>query len=207
MSIQGWYEEHVLPRAIDVACASKAFRPHRADTVAGTHGTVLEIGFGSGHNLGAYPAGVERLLAVEPSARAVALASERIASVTFPVEVVGLDGQQLPIEDRSVDCVVSTFTLCTIADVMAALAEVRRVLRPGGTFHVLEHGLADDADVQRWQRWAEPLQRRVAGGCHLTRHVPTMLADAGFEWTDLHRWYEGRPKALTALTRTVATTT
>ena len=207
MSIQGWYEEHVLPRAIDVACASKAFRPHRADTVAGTHGTVLEIGFGSGHNLGAYPAGVERLLAVEPSARAVALASERIASVTFPVEVVGLDGQQLPIEDRSVDCVVSTFTLCTIADVTAALAEVRRVLRPGGTFHVLEHGLADDADVQRWQRWAEPLQRRVAGGCHLTRHVPTMLADAGFEWTDLHRWYEGRPKALTALTRTVATTT
>ena len=207
MSIQGWYEEHVLPRAIDVACASKAFRSHRADTVAGTHGTVLEIGFGSGHNLGAYPAGVERLLAVEPSARAVALASERIASVTFPVEVVGLDGQQLPIEDRSVDCVVSTFTLCTIADVMAALAEVRRVLRPGGTFHVLEHGLADDADVQRWQRWAEPLQRRVAGGCHLTRHVPTMLADAGFGWTDLHRWYEGRPKALTALTRTVATTT
>ena len=207
MGFGHWYDEHVLPRAIDVACASKAFRRHRADTVAGTHGTVLEIGFGSGHNLGAYPAGVERLLAVEPSARAVALAADRIASVTFPVEVVGLDGQQLPIEDRSVDCLVSTFTLCTIADVTAALAEVRRVLRPGGTFHVLEHGLADDADVQWWQRRAEPLQRRVAGGCHLTRHVPTMLADAGFEWTDLHRWYEGRPKALTALTRTVATTT
>ncbi len=205
MSFRAWYEAHVLPRATDLACASKGFRPHRAVTVADTYGTVLEIGFGTGHNLRHYPAGVERLLAVEPSSRSVEIAADRIAAVAFPVEVIGLDGQRLPLDDASVDCVVSTFTLCTIPDVTAALAEVRRVLRAGGTFHVLEHGLADDRHVQRWQRRAEPLQRRIAGGCHLTRHVPSLLADAGFEWHELHRWTAGRPKSLATLTRTVAT--
>jgi ubiquinone/menaquinone biosynthesis C-methylase UbiE len=207
VSIQGWYDEHVLPRVVDLACASKGFHTHRADTVAGARGTVLEIGFGTGHNLVHYGNDVDRLLAVEPSARAIELATARIDAVSFPVEVVGLDGQRLPVGDGEVDCVVSTFTLCTIPDPAAALAEVRRVLRPGGSFHVLEHGLADDHRVQRWQRRAEPVQRRVAGGCHLTRHVPTMLADAGFTWTELHRWTAGRPKSLATLTRVTATTT
>ena len=205
MNLQGWYDEHVLPRVVDLACASKGFRPHRAAAVAEARGIVVEIGFGTGHNLAHYTDAVERLLAVEPSGRSIELAADRIARAPFPVEVVGLDGQRLPLDDASADCVVSTFTLCTIPDPAAALAEVRRVLRPGGTFHVLEHGLADDHRVQRWQRRAEPVQRRIAGGCHLTRHVPTMLADAGFEWSELHRWTAGRPKALAALTRTVAT--
>lgn len=205
MSVQAWYDEHVLPRAVDLACASKGFRPHRAAAVSGAQGVVLEIGFGSGHNLAHYSPAVQRLLAVEPSGRSIELAADRIAAAPFPVDVVGLDGQRLSVDDASVDCVVSTFTLCTIPDAAAALAEIRRVLRPGGTFHVLEHGLADDEGVQRWQRRAEPLQRRLAGGCHLTRHVPTMLAEAGFEWRELHRWTAGRPKALTTLTRTVAT--
>lgn len=205
MSLQAWYDERVLPRVVDLACASKGFRPYRAAAVADARGTVVEIGFGTGHNLAHYTDAVDRLLAVEPSGRSIALAADRIARAPFPVEVVGLDGQRLPLDDASADCVVSTFTLCTIPDPAAALAEVRRVLRPGGTFHVLEHGLADDHRVQRWQRRAEPVQRRLAGGCHLTRHVPTMLADAGFEWSELHRWTAGRPKALATLTRTVAT--
>lgn len=200
-----WYAERLLPVAIDKACASPGFAEPRAAALAGTHGTVLEIGFGSGLNLRHYPTGVEHLLAVEPAARAIELARPRIERATFSVEVVGLDGQHLPVADASVDCVVSTFTLCTIPDVEAALREVRRVLRPGGTFHVLEHGLADEPRVQRWQRRWDPVQQRIAGGCHTDRHVPTLLRDAGFHWDELHRWYAGRPKVLTALTRTVAT--
>jgi len=199
-----WYRERLLPVVIDKACASAGFAEPRAATVAGTHGTVLEIGFGSGLNLRHYPAAVERLLAVEPAARAVELAQPRIERVAFPVEVIGLDGQRLPVDDASVDCVVSTFTLCTIPDVAAALREVHRVLKPGGTFHVLEHGLADDHDVRRWQHRMDPIQQRVAGGCHLDRDIPDLLQAAGFRWGELHRWYAGRPKTLTALTRTVA---
>jgi SAM-dependent methyltransferase len=205
MGVRRFYEERILPVVIDKACASAGFSEPRAATVAGTHGTVLEIGFGSGHNLRHYPVAVERLLAVEPAARAVTIARPRIDRVAFPVEVVGLDGQALPVETASVDCVVSTFTLCTIPDVMAALTEVRRVLRPGGTFHVLEHGLADDAGVQRWQHRVNPVQRFVAGGCNTNRHIPDLLTTAGFEWDELDRWYAGRPKTLAALTRTVAT--
>jgi SAM-dependent methyltransferase len=199
-----WYRERLLPVVIDKACASPGFTEPRAATVATTHGTVLEIGFGSGLNLRHYPEAVERLLAVEPSARAIELARPRIERAAFAVEVVGLDGQRLPVDDASVDCVVSTFTLCTIPDVHAALHEVHRVLKPGGTFHVLEHGLADDLDVRRWQHRMNPVQQRVAGGCNLDRDIPDLLQSTGFRWDDLHRWYAGRPKTLTALTRTVA---
>jgi SAM-dependent methyltransferase len=202
-----WYGERVLPRALDLACGSAGFEGPRAATVAGVHGTVLEIGFGSGHNLRHYPDAVDRLLAVDPSGRALEIATPRIERSRVSVELVGLDGQQLPVDDASVDCVVSTFTLCTIPDERAALAEVRRVLRPGGTFHVLEHGLADDVRVQRWQRRVSHVQQRVAGGCHTERHVPGMLSDAGFTWEPgtMERWYAGRPRTLTALTRVVAT--
>ncbi|MEN9507368.1 MAG: Ubiquinone/menaquinone biosynthesis methyltransferase ubiE [Actinomycetota bacterium] len=200
-----WYHDRVLPRVIDVACSSKALGAHRRATLATTRGTVAEIGFGSGTNLPYYPATVDRVLAVEPAAHAVELAAGRIGAAPFPVEVVGLDGEHLPLADASVDAVVSTFTLCTIPRVEAALAEVRRVLRPGGTFHVLEHGLADDDAVRRWQRRVEPVQYRLAGGCHTTRDVPALLSAAGFEWSEMHRWYAGRPRTLMALTRVVAT--
>lgn len=206
MGLRDWYDEHVLPRVIDVACGSSGFHEPRAATLADTHGTVLEIGFGTGHNLRHYPSTVERLLAVDPSGRSVEIARPRIERAAMPVELVGLDGQQLSVDDASVDCVVSTFTLCTIPDVAAALREVRRVLRPGGTFHVLEHGLADDPKVQRWQHRVSPVQQRLAGGCHTERHVPGMLDEAGFTWAPeaMARWSAGRPKALTFLTRVTA---
>jgi ubiquinone/menaquinone biosynthesis C-methylase UbiE len=199
-----WYERRILPKVIDVACGSPAWRPHRRSVVEGTSGTVLEIGFGSGHNVALYPAEVARLIAVEPAGRAIELARERIERAPFEVETIDAVGEHLPLPDASVDCAVSTFTLCTVPDVPAVLAEIRRVLRPGGTFHVLEHGLSDDERVQRAQRIIEPVQRRIAGGCHTTRHVPTMLSDAGFTWGSMRRWTDGRPKSLTALTLVVA---
>lgn len=200
-----WYEERVLPRVIDKVCATPAFRPHRRTAVAGLDGTVLEIGFGSGLNLPYYPVEVERLLAVDPATLGRELAADRIAAVPFPVESVGLDGAVLALDDHSVDHVVSTFTLCTIHDVYAALAEVRRVLRPGGTFRVLEHGLSDDPKVAAWQRRMTPIQRRVAGGCHLDRPIMHLVEKAGFRVDDLRQWSEGRPRAMTALSLAVVT--
>ncbi len=200
-----FYNEQVLPVVIDRACGTKAFRVHRRETVAGTHGTVLEIGFGSGHNLSLYPSSVERLVVVEPSSRAIELARKRVAAAPFPVDVVGLDGEALPLDDHSVDCVVSTFTLCTIPDALQALREISRVLVAGGTLHVLEHGLSDDPKVQRWQHRLDPLQQWMCGGCHLNRHVLTMLDDARFNVLESQRWYGGRPHAHTAMTRALAT--
>lgn len=204
MGLKHRYEERVLPVVIDKVCGSKGFTPHRRATLAATHGTVLEIGFGSGTNLAHYPATVERLLAVEPAGRAVELAAARIARAPFPVEMIGLDGEHLPLDSSTVDCAVSTFTLCTVPHAEQALAEIRRVLRTGGTLHVLEHGLDDAADVQRWQRRLDPVQQAVAGGCHLTRHIPSLVESAGFRWIELHRWRDGHPYTYTSMTRGVA---
>lgn len=202
--ISTWYEGRLLPRVIDKVCATPQFRPHRIETVAGVSGTVLEIGFGSGLNLPHYPPEVERLLVVDPAVLGRELAAKRIAAVPFPVESVGLDGASLTLDDDSVDHVVSTFTLCTIPDVHAALAEVRRVLRPGGTFRVLEHGISPDPSVATWQRRLTPVQRRVAGGCHLDRAILPLVEGAGFTVTSVRQWSEGRPQAFTYLTLLVA---
>ena len=124
---------------------------------------------------------------------------KRLAATSIRVERSGLDGQSLPLEDDSCDCAVSTWTLCTIPDAVVALSEVRRVLKPGGTFHFVEHGLAPDEKVQRWQHRLEPLQKRVFGGCHLTRSIADLVTDAGFTITDVDVFYEkGAPKALAA---------
>ncbi len=127
------------------------------------------------------------------------LAAERVSAAPCPVDRAGRDGQVLPFDDDSFDCALTTWTLCTIPDVSAALAEVRRVLRPSGTLHFVEHGLAPDAGVQVWQRRLEPVQKRVAGGCHLTREIASLITDAGFTVTSLETFYEpGAPKFLAA---------
>lgn len=199
------YETAILPRLVDRACGSKGYRRWREKTAAGLTGTVLEIGFGSGLNLAAYPAEVTEVLAVEPSQTALHIAARRIGAVGIPVRHVGLDGQRIELDDASCDGALCTFTLCTIPDPDAALAEVRRVLRTGGQLHVLEHGLAPDESVVAWQRRLEPLQRRIAGGCHLTRDPLALLAANGFEVVGepTQRYGKG-PKPWTFLTRTVA---
>ena len=161
---------------------------------------MVEIGFGSGLNVPHYPAAVTRVHAIEPADIGWKLAGKRLAAATVPVERSGLDGQSLPLPDDSCDTALSTWTLCTIPDVATALAEVRRVLKPGGTLHFIEHGLAPDEKVQHRQHQFEPLQKRMAGGCHLTRQISELLTDAGFEITELDVFYEkGTPKAVGAL--------
>ena len=186
----GFYGTAILPRLVNATGSARALDPLRRRVCAGLAGDVVEIGFGSGLNVPFYPAAVTRVAAVEPSDLGWRLAGERLRSAAVPVERAGLDGQSLPLPDGSYDAALSTWTLCSIPDAAAALAELRRVLKPGGTFHFLEHGLAPDEDVRRWQRRLEPLQKRLVGGCHLTRPIAGLLTAAGFTVTGLDVFYE-----------------
>jgi ubiquinone/menaquinone biosynthesis C-methylase UbiE len=195
----GLYGEQVLPRIINVACGLKGAAPLRRRVCEGLEGDVVELGFGSGLNVPFYPAAVKRVAAVEPADVGWKLAEKRLRATSVPVERSGLDGQSLPFADNSYDAALSTWTLCTIPDVAAALSEVRRVLKPGGTLHFVEHGLAPDERVRRWQHRLEPVQKKVFGGCHLTRPVVDLLTAAGFTITDLDEFYEeGAPKVMGA---------
>ena len=189
-----WWEERVVPHLVEASCGTGAVRFHRRPVVAGLHGRVVEIGFGSGLNVPHYPATVEVVHAVEPSDRAWSLGAERVAASPVPVVRSGLDGQALDEPDEAFDCALVTFSLCTIPDQRAALRELHRVLRPGGTVHFLEHGASPDVGVARWQRHLEPLQRRLAGGCHLTRDPLDDLAATGFVVEDVHREYLRGPR-------------
>ncbi len=184
----------MVPRLTDRALGNDEIGKLRETTCAGLHGRVLEIGFGSGLNMPHYPAQVVSVGAVEPSDTGWALSDTRRARSTVAIERTGLDGQRLAADDASYDSALATFTLCTIPDAAAALAEVRRVLRPGGSFHFLEHGLAPDEGVVAWQRRLEPTQKRVLGGCHLTRDVPALIRDAGLEVTLLEQRYLPGPR-------------
>jgi ubiquinone/menaquinone biosynthesis C-methylase UbiE len=192
----GWYRDQILPRGIDLVLRRGEFADPRARAAAGLDGEVLEIGFGSGLNIPYYPAGVNRVLAVDPAAAGRTLAEKRAAACAVPVEYAGSDAQALPVGDASVDSVLRTWTLCTIPDVARALAEIVRVLRPGGALRFVEHGLAPDARVARLQRRLTPFQRRAFGGCHLDRRIDQLVAAAGLELTRLDTYYMQGPRAL-----------
>ncbi|MBJ8346342.1 class I SAM-dependent methyltransferase [Antrihabitans sp. YC2-6] len=195
----GLYGDQVLPRIINVVCGMKISDPLRQRTCAGLHGQVVEIGFGSGLNVPFYPPVVEKVSAVEPADLGWKLAAKRVGASPIPVERSGLDGQKLPFDDDTFDSAISTWTLCTIPDVEAALHEVRRVLKPGGTFHFVEHGLAPDAGVAKWQNRLNPVQNVLFGGCNLNRQITTLVSNAGFDIRDLDVFYEdGAPKFLAA---------
>ena len=199
MSPMGLYREHVLPRIVNAACSMEAARDQRRRVCAGLAGDVVEIGFGSGLNVPFYPPAVRAVAAVEPADVGWKLAAERLRASAIPVERSGLDGQKLHFPDDRFDAALSTWTMCTIPDLEAALGELRRVLKPGARLHFVEHGLAPEAGVRRWQHRLEPVQKRVFGGCHLTRPIAELITGAGFTLAELDVFYEtGSPKVLGA---------
>lgn len=202
----GIWSEQVVPRIVDKALSGGYESKVRARVCAGLSGDVLELGFGSGRNLPFLPGSVTSLRAVEPSGVGYRLAAGRIAESPVPVSLAGLDGARIDLPDDSVDAVLSTWTLCTIPDVATALAEARRVLRPGGVFVFAEHGLAPDSGPATWQRRLEPVQKRVAGGCHLTRRIDALVEGAGFASVEVERFYQPKmPKVFGSMYEGVAT--
>lgn len=177
----GLYRGQILPRIIDRVANTPALRGLRTEVCSALSGHVLEVGFGSGLNVAHYPDGVDSVTAVDPATVGRRLAAARLAASPVPVDFADLVGDRLPLGDHTVDEILVTLTLCTIVDVDASLAEMRRVLRPGGIVRFFEHGRAEDPAARRWQRRLNPVWKPIAGGCNLDRPIDEILQRAGFE--------------------------
>lgn len=202
----GWYTRVVFPRLCDLLLNRPHVTRHRRELLAHAHGEVLEIGFGTGLNLPFYPEGVRRLTTVDPNAGMNALARRRIKKAKVEVDQRVLNGERLPFDDGTFDCVVSTFTLCSIAGVAQALGEVYRVLRPGGRFLFLEHGLSPEPGVQKWQRRLNWLEMWLADGCRLDRDIRGLVTAQPFSLERIDQFYMERfPRTHGYMSRGVAT--
>ena len=203
----GFYEKYVLPRMIKLGMNTKVLKAERGKALAGMRGKVLEIGFGNGLNLRHYPQDVERVVGIDPSSEAEKLARKDIARCPFPVEVHTGSAEALLFQADAFDSVVMTWTLCTIPDPEKALGEIRRVLKPGGSLYFVEHGLSVDDGVLRWQKRLNFLQKKLFGGCNLTRQIAKLVAGAGFHLDSLETYYIKGPKTHTYIYRGVASPT
>ena len=186
----GLYSKYILPRVIHFTCGLKPNMRQREKVVPHARGQVLEVGIGSGLNLPYYDATkVTRVWGLEPSPEMTRMAAQAARSLPFEVEFIGLPGDEIPLDDGSVDTVVVTYTLCTIPDTLPALGQMRRVLRPGGELIFCEHGAAPDASVRRWQDRLNPVWRRLGGGCNLNRPIPALIEAGGFRIDSLDTMY------------------
>lgn len=193
-----WYDRHILPHALDIACGLPMIGRQRALVVPLAQGRVLEVGIGTGLNMRHYDkARVSQIVGLDPGLELQPLARERIAQAGLDVELVGLSAETIPLPDASFDTVLITYTLCTIPDALAALKEMRRVLKPTGRLLYCEHGRAPEASVRRWQDRLQPLWGKVAGGCHLGRDIPALLLAAGFRLPQPHTGYLPGPRPFT----------
>lgn len=184
----GIYAKYVFPHLLDWTMSRQVMAEQRARIVGSASGEVLEIGFGTGLNLPHYGPNVARLHAIDPADVLRRRVGRRVAAAAFPVQMHQLDAARLPFADASFDCVVSTWTLCSIRDVASALSEVRRVLRPGGRLLFLEHGRSDDPRVARWQDRLNPVQKVVGVGCHLNRSIDQLVREADLQVERLERF-------------------
>jgi ubiquinone/menaquinone biosynthesis C-methylase UbiE len=179
----------MLPWLLDLGMRQSQLARLREQLVVAARGRVLEIGIGSGLNIPFYPRTIEVLIGVEPSREMLVKARRHAAWVHFPVRLMEGEAESLPLEDRSIDSVVTTWTLCSVRDPMAALRQIRRVLRPGGRLIFIEHGLAPEAGVRRWQERITPLWRRIAGGCHLNRPIDGLIGQSGLRLAEIETGY------------------
>jgi ubiquinone/menaquinone biosynthesis C-methylase UbiE len=193
-----WYERHILPTALDIACGMPMISRMRQLVVSQAQGRVLEVGIGTGLNMRHYDKSrVTHITGLDPSLQLHPLARERIAQVGLPVDLIGLSAERIPLPDASFDTVLVTYTLCTIPDAGAALREMRRVLTPAGKLLYCEHGRAPDVSVQRWQDRLQAVWGPLAGGCHLGRNIPELLASAGFTLANPETRYLPGPRPFT----------
>jgi ubiquinone/menaquinone biosynthesis C-methylase UbiE len=193
----GFYTDVVLPRLCDLAMRNKQLVPFRERVIGAAEGRVLEIGVGSGRNLPFYRAPVSQLLALEPAARLVSMARSASDERRIPVSFVEASAEAIPLDQHSVDTIVSTWTLCSIPQAATALQEMRRVLRPGGRLLFVEHGLAPEQAVRWWQDRLTPVWRRISGGCHLNRPIRSLIEDAGFRIDRIQTGYIPGPRPMT----------
>lgn len=193
----GFYGDHILPLVTHYAMRHRDLVPYRRRALAQAHGRVLEIGIGSGLNLPYYGSQVETVIGLEPGARLLQMAQRTAAELNAPLVPMLGSAESMPLHSKSIDTVVSTWTLCSIPDAPRALKEVRRVLKPGGSFLFVEHGAAPDPDVRKWQNRLTPVWKCLGGGCHLNRRIDALVKDAGFELPRLDTAYAaGAPRFL-----------
>lgn len=200
----GWYATHVLPRLIEGGCSQPRLMQLRAQYVPQAQGKVLEIGIGTGLNLEYYNSANVELTGLDPAAELTGRASDRAEQLALPVDMLGVSGESIPCADQTFDALVCTWTLCSIPNVTGALAEMHRVVKPGGKLYFIEHGAAPDADVARWQHRIEPFWKRIAGGCHLTRAADALISDAGFTIIESTSDYLPGPRFATFMTHGIA---
>lgn len=205
--MRGLYAKVIFPRLLELSVGGERFAGERAKALKSVHGEVLEVGFGTGLNLPHYPTGITRLVALDPEEMLPPKVSERIAAVSFPVERAQQVGERLPFSASSFDCVVTTLTLCTVADPLSALSEIHRVLRPFGTYVFLEHGRSAEPRIARLQDRLNPLWRRsgIGRGCNINRQIDSLIAQAGLRIMSLERYVLGRPRIMTEMYRGFAT--
>ncbi|MBE9117370.1 class I SAM-dependent methyltransferase [Lusitaniella coriacea LEGE 07157] len=193
----GFYSNVIFPRILDLSMSSSMLTPYRQQVLAETEGDVLEVGFGTGLNLPYYPSTVRKIVAVDPNPTMKRLAQKRIDASTIEVEFCQLSGESLPMNDNQFDCVVSTWTLCSIPNIQGALQEIRRVLKPQGRFFFVEHGVSPEPNVEVWQNRLNPLQQKIGDGCNLNRNMEKLINEAGFAIAHLDKLYmERSPKFL-----------
>ena len=193
----GFYERWIVPRLLNLAMRNRVLDPYRQRTIEIARGLVLEVGVGSGVNLPLYGPAVTRIVGLDPSPELLRLASKRAADVVIPVSLLRASAEDLPLADAVFDTIVMTWTLCSIPNPMAALTEMRRVLKSGGRLIFVEHGLSPEIGTVRWQHWLTPYWKRISGGCHLDRQMDELIRSAGFEIDAVETGYMKGPKPWT----------
>jgi ubiquinone/menaquinone biosynthesis C-methylase UbiE len=193
----GFYQDQIVPHLINLAMRQQPLAAYRSRVVPAAEGRVLEIGIGSGFNLPFYSQKAEHVVGLDPSPKLLSMARQAARASSGPIELVEGSAAAIPLDDRSVDTVVTTWTLCSIPDVPRSLREMRRVLKPGGRLLFIEHGRADDARVRWWQDFLTPAWKRLGGGCHLNRAIGTLIEGAGFQFERIETGYMRGPKPMT----------
>jgi ubiquinone/menaquinone biosynthesis C-methylase UbiE len=203
--VMSFYQEHIVPHLVKLAMRNRELEPYRKRVLAGAEGRVLEIGIGAGPNLEFYPPCVKEILALEPSAKLIAMAQRAAGKSSINVKFLEGSAEAIPLESGKVDMVVMTWTLCSIPDALRALQEMRRVLKPGGRLLFVEHGQSPHPSVRKWQDRLTPIWKRFAGGCHLNRPISALLEQADFHVTHLTTGYmKHGPKPMTFLYEGIA---